>query len=77
MATNVLATVETEDLVTKEIFGEGVGDEVRNAKKTLRDFADYLPKLKTERKNIEDELDSCTRKGQAAEIMARVRRQYL
>lgn len=77
MATNLLAVVDTEDLAIQEIFGEGVKKEVQIAKKTLQDFADYYLPIRRDYNKLVAELDACTKKGQAAEVMAKVRRVYI
>lgn len=67
----------TNNVATQEIFGESVRVEVARAKQALEDFAFFLPELKKDFNTILSELESCTRKGQAATIMSRVRKKYL
>jgi hypothetical protein len=62
---------------TEEIFGGSVRNEVVRAQNALKDFASFIPKLKKDYLEIFDQLEGCTRKGQASEIMGRVRRDYL
>ena len=61
----------------EEIFGGSVSLEVTKAKNAILDFADFNPKLIKDLNDIITELESCTKSGQPAIIMARVRHRYL
>ena len=75
MTTNLL--VAQEDLATQEIFGSDVRKEIIKAQQALSDFAKYYVEIKRDYKIIAAELNACTKKGQASQIMSRVRQTYM
>ena len=76
-ATHVANLNTTEDDATAEIFGGNIKKEKEKAINALNDFAIEYPNIKRDRKILVSQIECCTRKGQAAEVMAKIRRTYM
>ena len=61
-ATHVANLNTTEDDLTKELFGENVKEEIDKAIIALKDFKEFIPKIKRDYKMLERRIKSCTKK---------------